>query len=152
VTKKVLWRYLSTRTGAEAEEPLFPTVAGRRMTNSAIRLLLTDLGSKAGIINAHPHRLRHTFAVEYLRNEGDIFTLQMILGTVRWIWSEITFNWQRRMQRMLTDGLRQQINGDFSYQYWFYQHSGLFGYKPLCFFYGYHYNMIIEKYLPTIGG
>lgn len=55
-------------------------MAGRRMTNSAIRLLLTDLGRKAGIKNAHLHRLRHTFAVEYLRNEGDIFTLQMILG------------------------------------------------------------------------
>jgi integrase len=47
---------------------------------NAIHLLLANLGSKAGVKNAHPHRLRHTFAVEYLRNEGDIFTLQMILG------------------------------------------------------------------------
>jgi len=50
------------------------------MTNSITWFLLTDLGRKAGIKNAHPHRLRHTFAVEYLRNDGDIFTLQMILG------------------------------------------------------------------------
>jgi len=50
------------------------------MNNSAIRLLLKDLGDKAGMKNCHPHRLRHTFAVEYLRNDGDIFTLQMILG------------------------------------------------------------------------
>jgi site-specific recombinase XerD len=50
------------------------------MTNSAIRLLLTDLGRKAWIKNAYPHRLRITFTVEYLRNEGDIFSLQMILG------------------------------------------------------------------------
>ncbi|UCH61139.1 MAG: tyrosine-type recombinase/integrase [Anaerolineales bacterium] len=28
--------------------------------------------------NCHPHRLWHTLVVEYLRNEGDIFTLQMI--------------------------------------------------------------------------
>ena len=55
-------------------------MAGQRMTNIAIRLLLTDLGRRVGIKNAHPHWLRHTFAVEYLRNEGDIFTLQMILG------------------------------------------------------------------------
>jgi len=79
-TRRVLWRYLSTRPEAEQDEPLFQTTAGRRMNNSAIRLLLKDLGDKAGIKNCHPHRLRHTFAVEFLRNEGDIFTLQMILG------------------------------------------------------------------------
>jgi integrase/recombinase XerD len=80
VARRVLWRYLATRSGAETEEPLFPTIAKRRMDTSAIRLVLTDLGRKAGIKNCHPHRLRHTFAVEYLRNEGDIFTLQMIMG------------------------------------------------------------------------
>lgn len=50
------------------------------MNHSAIGLLLTDLGRKAGIMNCHPYRFRRTFAVEYLRNEGCIFTLQMILG------------------------------------------------------------------------
>jgi site-specific recombinase XerD len=63
------------------------------MNASAIRLLLKDMGDKAGIRNCHPHRLRHTFAVEYLRNDGDIFTLQMILGQVLWIWSGIICNW-----------------------------------------------------------
>jgi len=78
--RRVLWRYLSTRPDAGQDEPLFQTTAGRRMNASAIRLLLKDLGDKAGMKNCHPHRLRHTFAVEYLRNDGDIFTLQMILG------------------------------------------------------------------------
>jgi integrase/recombinase XerD len=55
-------------------------MAGQRMNHSAIGLLLTDLGRKAGIMNCHPYRFRRTFAVEYLRNEGCIFTLQMILG------------------------------------------------------------------------
>ena len=78
--RRVLWRYLATRLETDQDEPLFLTVTHRRINNSAIRLLLKDLGDKAGITNCHPHRLRHTFAVEYLRNDGDIFTLQMILG------------------------------------------------------------------------
>lgn len=79
-TRRLLWRYLSTQQEQSQDDPLFLTTAGRRMNNSAIRLLLKDLGDKVGIKSCHPHRLRHTFAVEYLRNDGDIFTLQMILG------------------------------------------------------------------------
>lgn len=78
--KRSLWRYLSKREHYEISDPLFVTLEGKRMTNNAARLLLNDLGDKAGVANCHPHRLRHTFAIEYLRNEGDIFTLQAILG------------------------------------------------------------------------
>ena len=79
-TRRALWRYLATRVETEKSDPLFPSESGRRLAHDAIRHLLVDLGEKANVKNCHPHRLRHTFAIEFLRNGGDVFTLQMLLG------------------------------------------------------------------------
>jgi integrase/recombinase XerD len=80
VTKKALWRYLSSRETPQPTERLFLTEDDKPMDRNSIRLLLSRMGERAGVRGCHPHRFRHTFALEYLRNGGDPFTLQRLLG------------------------------------------------------------------------
>ena len=44
--------------------------------------MIKRLGVRAGVPRLHPHLFRHTFAVRYLMNGGDIMTLKLILGHV----------------------------------------------------------------------
>lgn len=83
-TAQVIWKYLLPRLDKIREDdPVF--VVGndgydRPIDRCGLRQLLHRLGEKAGILKTHPHRFRHTFAINYLRNGGDIFTLQALLG------------------------------------------------------------------------
>jgi integrase/recombinase XerD len=77
---RAIWRYLANRDNPESGEPLVVTRNGQPMNRNSIRLLLVDMGKRAGVTNVHPHRFRHTFAIEFLRNDGDVFSLQRLLG------------------------------------------------------------------------
>lgn len=80
-TGQVLWRYLATRPGAEKTEPLFTTLDGRfRMDRDDLRRRLSIIAGRAKVEGVHPHRFRHTFAIQFLRNGGDPYTLQVLLG------------------------------------------------------------------------
>lgn len=79
-TRRLLWRYIATKEDTRQDDPLFVTVEDHPMTRERVLAILKRLGRQAGVQDVHPHKFRHTFAVEYLRNGGDIFTLKSILG------------------------------------------------------------------------
>jgi len=79
-TAQALWRYLTTRSEVEPDEPLFITSQRRAMDRGQFAKFLNFLAKRAGVQNVHPHRFRHTFAIQYLRNGGDPYTLQKMLG------------------------------------------------------------------------
>lgn len=79
--RKALWRYyLDREHNYETNDPVFVTGNNHDMDRSEVRHMLVNLGERAGVPGCHPHRFRHTFAIEYLRNKGDVFTLQRLLG------------------------------------------------------------------------
>jgi integrase/recombinase XerD len=84
VTRSTLWKYIISRKRKRGEprsdDRLFLTNDGREMNRFVVRDVLRRLAARSGVKNVHPHRFRHTAAVMYLRNGGDIFTLQRMLG------------------------------------------------------------------------
>jgi len=61
---------------------LFLTRDGMPLTPNRIQSIIETYANRTGIqgVRSSPHTFRHTFAVSYLRNGGDVFTLQRILG------------------------------------------------------------------------
>jgi site-specific recombinase XerD len=42
--------------------------------------MFSRLAKKSGVSRLHAHLCRHTFAINYLMNGGDVFSLKTILG------------------------------------------------------------------------
>ncbi len=79
-TCKAIWKYLATREHKEPVDYLFTSKHEYPLSKHALNKLMTRLGKRADVPHVHPYRFRHTFAITYLRNGGDPFTLQHILG------------------------------------------------------------------------
>ncbi len=81
--KMTLWNYINK----VRPEPviigcnkLFLSSEGQPITANTIKLVFSRLARKSGIERLHAHLCRHTFAINYLLNGGDIFSLREILG------------------------------------------------------------------------
>ncbi len=81
-TKRALWRYISL---ARADPVLgagnvFLSNDGRPITKRYLAHILSKVSKWGGVAKVHPHRFRRTAAIQFLRNGGNIFALQKLLG------------------------------------------------------------------------
>jgi len=83
VARKALWRYLVERGSVRPDDLLFVTSEDKPLTRQRVLSLLSRLGISMGVCGVHPHKFRHTFSIQYLRNGGDIMTLKRLLGHKR---------------------------------------------------------------------
>lgn len=80
-TKQALWMYVNRhRPQPLRENYVFLGPKGFPLTANKLAHILTKLGERGGIKPCNPHRFRHTMARLYLRNGGDVMSLQQILG------------------------------------------------------------------------
>jgi site-specific recombinase XerD len=61
-------------------DKLFLSANGKPMTANSVKLMFSRLARSSGVNRLHAHLCRHTFAINYLLNGGDIFSLKEILG------------------------------------------------------------------------
>jgi site-specific recombinase XerD len=80
--KRVLQRYVATWRPESESKQLILSLEGTPLTYDALFHLVKRLGETAGVPRLHPHLFRHTFAVKYLMNGGDVMSLKRILGHV----------------------------------------------------------------------
>ena len=76
--QRCLWRYVTQyrqEPHPSAGKALFLTAMRFRMTKSAVEIFIRKCWCAAGItgVRCSPHTFRHTFALSYLRNGGDVF-------------------------------------------------------------------------------
>ena len=79
-TGQAVWKYLSSRKDASAGDHLFITAVATPIDRFRLQKQLHTIGQRAGVSGVDVHRYRHTFAINYLRNGGDAYSLQMMLG------------------------------------------------------------------------
>jgi site-specific recombinase XerD len=80
VAQKSLWRYLMSRPGNGKEE-LWLTEEGKPLSPTAVQCMNKRLKERAGAGGTgNVHRFRHTFALNFLRVDKNVFNLQYLLG------------------------------------------------------------------------
>ncbi|MCP4666595.1 MAG: tyrosine-type recombinase/integrase [Deltaproteobacteria bacterium] len=83
--QKAIWKYVEMHRPEPANpryDHVFLTRDGCSIKKNRLRGIVRKYGQRAGIqgVRLSPHTFRHTMCVMFLRNGGDVFTLQRITG------------------------------------------------------------------------
>jgi site-specific recombinase XerD len=80
VAQKAVWRYLMHCPDNSTDE-LWLNEEGRPLSGDGIQCLVRRLKKRAGVKGSGSvHRFRHTFALNFLRADKNVFNLQYLLG------------------------------------------------------------------------
>jgi len=97
---KILKQYIREfRSDAKSSDYLFCDIGGNRLSRNALKLSFKRFCWSRGVNKTSIHGLRHSFATGYIRNKGDTFSLQKILG-------HSTLNMTRRYVDLVVDDLK----------------------------------------------
>jgi len=77
-----LRRWAEIRPYGGSCDAYFSTRDGRRLDKRNVARIIERIADRAGLAyrRIHPHLLRHTFATHFIKNGGDPFSLQRLLG------------------------------------------------------------------------
>lgn len=83
--QKLIWKYLNLyrpQLSPGESDYVFITRYGRQLTKNRVEVRFKKYAVKAGItgMKASPHVLRHTACLLWVRNHGDLFSLQKVTG------------------------------------------------------------------------
>ena len=83
--QRLLWHYIEKirpQSMNANRNFLFLTHCGHPLSTRGVQIMLRRYGLKARLVGVRcsPHTLRHTAAITFLRNGGDVFSLQRLLG------------------------------------------------------------------------
>ena len=79
---RALRRWMEAHPFHAGSDACFCTRDGRRLDKRNVARIIERAATRAGLgeRHVHPHLLRHTFATHFIKNGGDPFTLQRLLG------------------------------------------------------------------------
>lgn len=79
--RMILLNYIENiRSRRSSPDYVFLSPGEKPLTANTLKLFFSRLAKKSGVGRLHAHLCRHTFAINYLLNGGDIFSLKEILG------------------------------------------------------------------------
>lgn len=78
--QRYLWRYLATRKDVRPNDPLFATASNRKISRDNLLNMIVATAERSGIKSATVHKFRHTFAINFLRNGGNVLELKKLMG------------------------------------------------------------------------